>query len=160
MKTRSLIISGMVIAALILVAAALMGAGEGGAVTLQNPKTILAGTVPYTTTYTMTGVYVGSYGSTQWQLGIVVTDTQVSTATIQFSNQVVDCALVTLWTPTVWVLGADGSTFSVMSSVLTTTGSTSAIGQVPNWGRCARLLITSDSTYTPSLYIRMLNSFK
>jgi hypothetical protein len=160
MKVRSLIISGIVIAAAILSAVVLMGAGEGGAVTLQSPKAILTGAVSYTTPYTMAGVYVGGYGSTQWQFGVVVSDVQVSTATIQFSNQVVDCSAVTLWTPTVWVLDADGSTFGVMSSVLMVTGSTSAIGEVPNWGRCARLLITSDNTYTPSLYIRMINSFK
>jgi hypothetical protein len=160
MKRKQIIISIMVAASLILVAGALMGAGEGGAVTLQSPKSILTGVVSYTTPYTMAGVYVGAYGSTQWQFGVVVSGSEVSTATIQFSNQSVDCAAVTLWTPTVWVLGADGATFAVMSSVLTTTGSTSAIGQVPNWGRCARLLISSDSTYTPSLYIRMLNSFK
>jgi hypothetical protein len=154
------IISGMVIAALILVAAALMGAGEGGAVTLQSPKAILTGAVSYTVPYTMAGVYVGGYGSTQWQVGVVVTSSEITTATIQFSNQVVDCASVTAWTQTVWVLDADGDSFNVMSSVLTLTGSTSAIGQVPNFGRCVRLLISSDNTYTPSIYIRMLNSFK
>jgi hypothetical protein len=91
---------------------------------------------------------------------VVVTGSQVTTATIQFSNQVVDCASVTAWTQTVWVLDADGDSFNVMSSVLTQTGSTSAIGQVPNFGRCVRVLMSSDNTYTPSIYIRMLNSFK
>ena len=101
----------------------------------------------YTSTQTASsvGIDLGMYGTAQIQVVPMVTSTQATSATLQFSNSPLACSSASVpWT--------------TATSYTVTSTSTGDLREVQTLGRCFRIQIGSTSPiFTPTVYMRVLN---
>ncbi len=154
-------------------------ADSAGGIIRWKSQTVLSGTQSYmatdpVSTFETSAVYVGDYGALQYQIAVDVPDDEILgpriiTWTPQFSIQPVgNCDAATAWFDgTVYQAYGDGAYYAPVvyaweqSPMSARTSGSEIIGfEAATVGACARLKFVIESTgdtFTPTVYLRMLN---
>jgi len=131
----------------------------------ENAKTVVYASVPYSATGYVQPTYATTWDYVNVHVKVVVTGSQVTTVTPQFSNVTgVNCSSVTDWyTATEYqIVESDASTDTLVTlstpQRFTITGSGNEARHVRVTGRCVRVKLESAAAiYTPTVYLRLFN---
>lgn len=121
---------------------------------------VFAGDTAYTTTTYSSAYLVTSFGEVVLQIHDDISGTTAITVTPQFSNEYVACSSVSQWVDASYS-GQYGTTtlsYGTVDVRKVVTGDDAEMLRFPADGRCLRLKITTGTTFTPTVYLRMVNT--
>jgi len=162
MNTRNSVLASLTLAVIALVFFTLplqQNTANAQTIVSQQTITLLDGETSYTTTMTTDEIFTTYYANLSLHISNDISGTGNITITPQISLQPVSCSTVSDWTTaTVSGFDATGPEWETSEITMTVTNDDNQLISMPTAGRCMRLRIESATTFTPTVYVWMVNS--